>query len=197
MENGGRNHQSVEGAKEEKPKLYDKSVYNLVPRVNQLRSLQSFRAFPEMQELSWAAAIVARNKTKEDHEVHLGLVWNCLRKENLYAHVSNVNLGCKRVALSWPCGEPAEPVEILNREVKSLKRSKIALVKVCWNSKRGLEFTWEREDYMKSKYPQLFIDRAEHRLVRYRTRFPLRDGKMCDTMTEQSDLLVMIISMKD
>ncbi|GJY92213.1 putative reverse transcriptase domain-containing protein [Tanacetum coccineum] len=54
-----------------------------------------------------------------------------------------------------------EPVEIMDREVKSLKRSKIALVKVRWNSKRGPEFTWEREDYMKSKYPQLFVDRAD------------------------------------
>ncbi|GJS06089.1 putative reverse transcriptase domain-containing protein [Tanacetum coccineum] len=54
-----------------------------------------------------------------------------------------------------------EPVEIMDREVKSLKRSKIALVKVHWNSKRGPEFTWEREDYMKSKYPQLFVDRAD------------------------------------
>ncbi|GKG00773.1 hypothetical protein Tco_0302463, partial [Tanacetum coccineum] len=45
-----------------------------------------------------------------------------------------------------------EPVEIMDREVKSLKRGKIALVKVRWNSKRGPEFTWEREDYMKSKY---------------------------------------------
>ncbi|GJX03603.1 putative reverse transcriptase domain-containing protein [Tanacetum coccineum] len=32
-----------------------------------------------------------------------------------------------------------EPVEIIDREVKSLKHSKIALVKVRWNSKRGLE----------------------------------------------------------
>ncbi|GJS43898.1 hypothetical protein Tco_0568941 [Tanacetum coccineum] len=51
-----------------------------------------------------------------------------------------------------------EPVEIMDREVKSLKRSKIALVKVRWNSKCGPEFTWEREDNMKSKYPQLFVD---------------------------------------
>ncbi|GJV42732.1 hypothetical protein Tco_1421172 [Tanacetum coccineum] len=35
------------------------------------------------------------------------------------------------------------------------------LVKVRWNSKRGPEFTWEREDYMKSKYPQLFVGRAD------------------------------------
>ncbi|GJU52818.1 reverse transcriptase domain-containing protein [Tanacetum coccineum] len=54
-----------------------------------------------------------------------------------------------------------EPAEILDREVKSLKRSKISLVKVRWDSKRGPEFTWEREDYMKSKYPQLFVDRAD------------------------------------
>ncbi|GKD57992.1 putative reverse transcriptase domain-containing protein, partial [Tanacetum coccineum] len=51
-----------------------------------------------------------------------------------------------------------EPVEILEREFKKLKRSRIAIVKVRWNSKRGLEFTWEREDQMKLKYPHLFSD---------------------------------------
>ncbi|GJZ59200.1 putative reverse transcriptase domain-containing protein [Tanacetum coccineum] len=34
-----------------------------------------------------------------------------------------------------------EPVEIIDREVKSLKHSRIPLVKVRWNSKRGPEFT--------------------------------------------------------
>nr|GEW06671.1 hypothetical protein [Tanacetum cinerariifolium] len=42
-----------------------------------------------------------------------------------------------------------EPVEILEREFKKLKRSRIAIVKVRWNSKRGPEFTWERRDQMK------------------------------------------------
>ncbi|GJU55108.1 putative reverse transcriptase domain-containing protein [Tanacetum coccineum] len=41
-------------------------------------------------------------------------------------------------------------------EFKKLKRSRIAIVKVRWNSKRGPEFTWEREDQMKLKYPHLF-----------------------------------------
>ncbi|GJR13323.1 hypothetical protein Tco_0795975 [Tanacetum coccineum] len=49
-----------------------------------------------------------------------------------------------------------EPVEIMGREVKRLKRSRIPLVKVRWNSKRGPEFTWEREDQFKKKYPHLF-----------------------------------------
>ncbi|GJS44762.1 putative reverse transcriptase domain-containing protein [Tanacetum coccineum] len=53
-----------------------------------------------------------------------------------------------------------EPVEIVGREVKRLKRSRIPLVKVRWNSKRGLEFTWEREDQFKKKYPHLFTKTA-------------------------------------
>ncbi|GJW54160.1 putative reverse transcriptase domain-containing protein [Tanacetum coccineum] len=53
-----------------------------------------------------------------------------------------------------------EPVEIVGREVKRLKQSRIPLVKVRWNSKRGLEFTWEREDQFKKKYPHLFTKTA-------------------------------------
>ncbi|GKE08087.1 putative reverse transcriptase domain-containing protein [Tanacetum coccineum] len=44
-----------------------------------------------------------------------------------------------------------ELVKILEREFKKLKRSRIAIVKVRWNSKRGPEFTWEREDQTKLK----------------------------------------------
>nr|GFC94399.1 putative reverse transcriptase domain-containing protein [Tanacetum cinerariifolium] len=46
-----------------------------------------------------------------------------------------------------------EPMEIIDCEVKKLKKSRIPIVKVCWNSRRGPEFTWEREDEMKCKYP--------------------------------------------
>ncbi|GJV80296.1 putative reverse transcriptase domain-containing protein [Tanacetum coccineum] len=53
-----------------------------------------------------------------------------------------------------------EPVEIVDREVKRLKRSRIPLVKVRWNSKRGPEFTWECEDQFRKKYPHLFATTA-------------------------------------
>ncbi|GJU44904.1 hypothetical protein Tco_1202170 [Tanacetum coccineum] len=53
-----------------------------------------------------------------------------------------------------------EPVKIMEREIKKLKRKKIALVKVRWDSKCGPEFTWEHEDQMRIKYPQLFVDRV-------------------------------------
>ncbi|GJT99247.1 putative reverse transcriptase domain-containing protein [Tanacetum coccineum] len=39
-----------------------------------------------------------------------------------------------------------ESVEIMDREIKRLKQSRNPIVKVRWNSRRGPEFTWERED---------------------------------------------------
>ncbi|GJX25189.1 putative reverse transcriptase domain-containing protein [Tanacetum coccineum] len=53
-----------------------------------------------------------------------------------------------------------EPVEIMDHEVKRLKRSRIPLVKVRWNSKRGPEFTWERKDQFQKKYPHMFTKTA-------------------------------------
>ncbi|GJV05712.1 hypothetical protein Tco_1343368 [Tanacetum coccineum] len=59
-----------------------------------------------------------------------------------------------------------EPVEIMEREIKRLKRSRIPLVKVRWNSRRGPEFTWEREDSFKEKYPHLFTNRTSSSTTR-------------------------------
>ncbi|GJT29273.1 putative reverse transcriptase domain-containing protein [Tanacetum coccineum] len=80
-------------------------------------------------------------------------------------HVSNLKKCLADPTLQIPLDEiqvdaklnfVEEPVEILERELKKLKRSRIAIVKVRWNSKRGPELTWEREDQMKLKYPHLF-----------------------------------------
>nr|GEZ06164.1 putative reverse transcriptase domain-containing protein [Tanacetum cinerariifolium] len=53
-----------------------------------------------------------------------------------------------------------EPVEIMDREVKRLRNSHVKIVKVRCNSRRGPEFTWEREDQFKKKYPHLFTKTA-------------------------------------
>ncbi|GJY31273.1 hypothetical protein Tco_0414768 [Tanacetum coccineum] len=53
-----------------------------------------------------------------------------------------------------------EPVEIMDREVKQLRQSRVPIVKVRWNSRRGPEFTWEREDQFKNKFPHLFTKTA-------------------------------------
>nr|GFB92904.1 putative reverse transcriptase domain-containing protein [Tanacetum cinerariifolium] len=63
-----------------------------------------------------------------------------------------------------------EPVEIVDREIKRLKRSRIPLVKIRWNSKRSPDFTWEREDQFQKKYPHLFARTASTSTVLERVR---------------------------
>ncbi|GJV21901.1 putative reverse transcriptase domain-containing protein [Tanacetum coccineum] len=53
-----------------------------------------------------------------------------------------------------------DPIEIMDREVKQLRQSCVPIVKVRWNSRRGPEFTWEREDQFRKKYPHLFTKTA-------------------------------------
>lgn len=66
-----------------------------------------------------------------------------------------------------------EPVEILEQGVKKLRQSTIPIVKVRWNSRLGPEYTWERRDQMRLKYPHLFSEpepvhrsNAEHKAAR-------------------------------
>ena len=54
-----------------------------------------------------------------------------------------------------------EPVEISDEKMQKLRKRRIKLVKVRWNSKRGPEFTLEREDQMKRKYPHLFPSNSD------------------------------------
>ncbi|GKF20914.1 hypothetical protein Tco_0069552 [Tanacetum coccineum] len=53
-----------------------------------------------------------------------------------------------------------ELVEIMDHEVKRFKKIRILIVKVQLNSRRGPEFTWEREDQFQKKYPHLFTKTA-------------------------------------
>ncbi|GKD10665.1 putative reverse transcriptase domain-containing protein [Tanacetum coccineum] len=82
-------------------------------------------------------------------------------------HVSNLKKYLSDEPLAIPLDEIhideklnfiEEPVEIMDREVKRLKQSRIPIVKVRWNSRRGPEYTWEREDQMQKKYPHFFAN---------------------------------------
>ncbi|GKA04959.1 putative reverse transcriptase domain-containing protein [Tanacetum coccineum] len=84
---------------------------------------------------------------------HVSNLKKCLADANLHVPLDEIKIDNTLRFVE-------EPVEIMDREVRSLKRSRISLVKVRWNSKHGSEFTWECEDHMKSKYPHLFVDRA-------------------------------------
>ncbi|GJZ65037.1 putative reverse transcriptase domain-containing protein [Tanacetum coccineum] len=84
---------------------------------------------------------------------HVSNLKKCLADANLHVPLDEIKVDKTLHFIE-------EPVEIMEREIKKLKRRNIALIKVRWNSKRGPEFTWEQEDQMRNKYSQLFVDRV-------------------------------------
>ncbi|GJX85441.1 putative reverse transcriptase domain-containing protein [Tanacetum coccineum] len=73
---------------------------------------------------------------------HMLTLKKCLADVNLHVPLEEMKIDDKLRFVE-------EPIEIIDREVKKFKRSWIPIVKVRWNSRRGPEFTWEREDEMK------------------------------------------------
>ncbi|GJT28454.1 hypothetical protein Tco_0908729 [Tanacetum coccineum] len=77
---------------------------------------------------------------------HVSNLKKCLADANLHVPLNEIKVDKGHSFVE-------EPVENMDQEIKKLKRRKIALVKVRWNSKRGPKFTWEHEDQMRIKYP--------------------------------------------
>nr|GEV28646.1 putative reverse transcriptase domain-containing protein [Tanacetum cinerariifolium] len=80
---------------------------------------------------------------------HVSNIKKCLSDESFVIPMKELQLDDKLNFLE-------EPVEIMNREVKQLRQSRIPIIKVRWNSRRGPKFTWECEDEIRAKYPHLF-----------------------------------------
>nr|GEY15937.1 putative reverse transcriptase domain, ribonuclease H-like domain, aspartic peptidase domain protein [Tanacetum cinerariifolium] len=80
---------------------------------------------------------------------HVSNIKKCPADENLVIPLEEIQLDDKLHFIK-------ELVEIIDREVKQLKQSRIPIVKVQWNSRRGPEYTWEREDFFKRNYPYMF-----------------------------------------
>ncbi|GJR88626.1 hypothetical protein Tco_0212637 [Tanacetum coccineum] len=76
---------------------------------------------------------------------HVSNLKKCLSDESLVIPKKELRLDDKLNFVE-------ELVEIMDREVKQLKQSRIPIVKVRWNSKRGPEFMWEREDQIRANW---------------------------------------------
>ena len=81
---------------------------------------------------------------------HVSNLKKCLAEENLHVPLEDLQINDTLHFVE-------KPVEIMDRETKTLRRSRIPIVKVRWEGKRGAEFTWELESDMKAKYPHLFV----------------------------------------
>ncbi|GJU10141.1 putative reverse transcriptase domain-containing protein [Tanacetum coccineum] len=93
------------------------------------------------------------------HTFHVSNLKKCYADEPLVMPLEEIHVDDKLQFME-------EPVEIMEWEIKRLKQSRIPLVKVCWNLRRGPEFTWECKDSFKQKYPQLFTNRASSSITR-------------------------------
>ncbi|GJW90877.1 putative reverse transcriptase domain-containing protein [Tanacetum coccineum] len=82
---------------------------------------------------------------------HISNLKKCLSDESLVIPIKELRLDEKLNFVE-------ELVEIIDPEVKQLKQSRIPIIKVRRNSKRGPEFTWEREDQIRIKYTHLFLN---------------------------------------
>ncbi|GJV15358.1 putative reverse transcriptase domain-containing protein [Tanacetum coccineum] len=94
-----------------------------------------------------------RDRQKVHSTFHVSNLKKCLSDEPLAVSSDEIHTDDKLRFVE-------EPVEIMDREVKRLKQSRIPIIKVRWNSRRGPEFIWEREDQFQKKCLQLFTRTA-------------------------------------
>nr|GEY15766.1 putative reverse transcriptase domain-containing protein [Tanacetum cinerariifolium] len=71
--------------------------------------------------------------------LHVSNLKKCLADPTLQEPLDEIQIDSKLNIVE-------EPMEILDREFKKLKLSRISIIKVRWNSKRGPKFMWERKD---------------------------------------------------
>nr|GEY72151.1 reverse transcriptase domain-containing protein [Tanacetum cinerariifolium] len=90
---------------------------------------------------------------------HVSNLKKCLSDESLAIPLDELHIDDKLRFIE-------ELVDIMNREIKRLRQSRILIIKVRWNSKQGPEFTWESKDQFKQKYPHLFTNRASSSTTR-------------------------------
>ncbi|GJR66697.1 reverse transcriptase domain-containing protein [Tanacetum coccineum] len=127
-------------------------------------------------------------------------VHNTFYVSNLKKFLSDESLviPMKELRLNDKLNFVEEPVEIMDREVKQLKQSRIPIIKVRWNSKRGPEFTWECEDQIRAKYcSRFFMDCGYFVINKVPKRFIRRESKPEVSASEMNHNLMKAVMMKD
>nr|GEX98322.1 putative reverse transcriptase domain-containing protein [Tanacetum cinerariifolium] len=132
------------------------------------RYVGPFKVLAKVRKVAYKLEL-PQELSRVHHTFHVSNLKKCYTDEPLVMPLEGIHVDDKLQFVE-------ELVEIMEREIKRLKRSRIPLVKVRWNSRRGPEFTWEREDSFRKKYPHLFINRASSSTTRYDCWYQGRGG---------------------
>ncbi|GJT25420.1 putative reverse transcriptase domain-containing protein [Tanacetum coccineum] len=97
----------------------------------------------------------------QTHQKALGTQLNMSTAYHPHTDDANLQVPLEEIKINAKLCFVEEPIEIVDREVKKIKQIRIPIVKVHSNSKRGAEFTWEREDQFRSKYSHLFSNTSQ------------------------------------
>nr|GEV73578.1 putative reverse transcriptase domain, ribonuclease H-like domain, aspartic peptidase domain protein [Tanacetum cinerariifolium] len=116
------------------------------------RYVRPFKVLAKVGKVAYRLEL-PQELSKVQHTLHVSNLMKCYAEEPLVMPLEGIYVDDKLQFVE-------EPVEIMEHEIKRLKQSRIPLVKVRWNFRRGPEFTWEREDSFKQKYPHFFTNRA-------------------------------------
>nr|GEY16390.1 putative reverse transcriptase domain-containing protein [Tanacetum cinerariifolium] len=116
------------------------------------RYVEPFKVLAKVRKVAYRIEL-PQELSRVYHTFHVSNLKKCYADEPLVMLLEGIHVDDRIQFVE-------EPVEIMERGIKRLKRSRIPLVKVRWNSKRGPEFTWEREDSFRKKYPHLFTSRV-------------------------------------
>ncbi|GJV48760.1 putative reverse transcriptase domain-containing protein [Tanacetum coccineum] len=110
-------------------------IHETTEKIVNPRYIRPFKVLSKVRDIAYRLKL-PQQLSRVHNTFHVSNLKKCLSDESLVISLDGLGIDDKLHFVE-------EPVEIMDRETNQLKRSRIPIIKVRWNSKQGPEFTWE------------------------------------------------------